>query len=233
MADPRLSPDDLKRQDDAYDALHAAFARYGGLGHDFNKHETFTSAIQGYLEAPEELREGYRAALGSLYAFSDIDLENLDSVIEGVADDIDSGEVDALPEDIAAQVAHDLEAEQAQTWAVLDARAEQERGEGQALQSETWTALKRQSAARKALEGEGKPKRKRKGFPFSDETVLYGEEQDPGALQEETYRSNILSLVQRLKGVGERTAQKEYKEDQRTMATPGYGRSLDNPFGKK
>ena len=89
-----------------------------------------------------------------------------------------------------------------------------------------------QEAAKRALaEGEGKPKRKRKGFPFSDETVLYGEEQDPGALQEETYRSNILSLVQGLKGVGERTDQKEYEEDQRTMATPGYGRSIDNPYG--
>ena len=149
---------------DAIDALNAALAEYGGLTHDDSKHVTFTSAVQGYLEAPEELREGYRAVLGSLYAFSDIDLENLDSVIEGVADDIASGEIYGPSEDLAAQVAHNLEEEQRRNWAARDEMAGEDRTEDewledQALQSDTWEALKRQSAARKALKegGERKP----------------------------------------------------------------------------
>ena len=150
---------------DAIDALNAALAEYGGLTHDDSKHVTFTSAVQGYLEAPEELREGYRAVLGSLYAFSEIDLENLDSVIEGVADDIASEEIYGPSEDLAAQVAHNLEEEQRRNWAAQDEMAGEDRTEDewledQALQSETWEALKRQSAARKALEeggGERKP----------------------------------------------------------------------------
>ena len=125
----------------------------------------------------------------------------------------------------------------------------EEEAERQALQSAQWSALLAQSAARKALmeeKGKGKGERKRLSSPeiqdlFRDDAaVLYGEEQDPQALgaeravetwgRVERYGKQAQKRAQK---AAEKDEQAEYRADQRTMATPGYGKSIDNPFGKK
>tara|TARA_R110000824_G_scaffold23246_11_gene83679 strand:- start:761 stop:1744 length:984 start_codon:yes stop_codon:yes gene_type:complete len=90
--------------------------------------------------------------------------------------------------------------------------------ERQKLQSDMWDAFTKAVAANKARAPDGLAW----DAWVDDETVRYGEEQDPGSLLDERRGSFYKGLGKALTGMGEGADQAEYAADQQVMRTPGY-----------
>lgn len=83
----------------------------------------------------------------------------------------------------------------------------------------------RQDAVKKALD-----------WLETREGATYGDEQNPEALEAEEILGNRTRLSQWARKRGQKAAEKdeqaEYRADQRLLGTLGYGKSIDNPFGR-
>jgi hypothetical protein len=91
--------------------------------------------------------------------------------------------------------------------------------ERQKLQSDMWDAFTKAVAANKARAPDGLAW----DAWVDDETVRYGEEQDPGSLLDERRGSFYKGLGKALTGMSKEADQAEYEADQEVMGTPGYG----------